>query len=93
MRRAAIPGLVTLAVLRLPSLMEPHWYTDEAGYVNVARELLKGKILYSQTWNNKPPGMLWTIALEVQLFGSSVRSASISARSVSRRVFSSSMAL
>jgi 4-amino-4-deoxy-L-arabinose transferase-like glycosyltransferase len=70
-RRAAIPGLVTLAVLRLPSLMEPHWYTDEAGYVNVARELLKGKILYSQTWNNKPPGMLWTIALEVQLFGSS----------------------
>jgi len=70
-RRAAIPGLATLVVLRLPSLMEPHWYTDEAGYVNVARELLKGKVLYSQTWNNKPPGMLWTIALEVQLFGSS----------------------
>src|SRR6202050_5490251 len=51
--------------------MEPHWYTDEAGYVNVARELLKGKVLYSQTWNNKPPLMLWTIALEVKLFGSS----------------------
>src|ERR1700692_4788813 len=71
MRRAAVPGLLTLVILRLPSLMEPHWYTDEAGYVNVARELLKGKILYSQTWNNKPPGMLWTIALEVKLFGSS----------------------
>ncbi|MGA8666385.1 MAG: glycosyltransferase family 39 protein, partial [Candidatus Dormiibacterota bacterium] len=71
MRRAAIPGLATLVVLRLPSLMEPHWYTDEAGYVNVARELLKGRILYAQIWNNKPPGMLWTIALEVQLFGSS----------------------
>src|SRR5579864_2595617 len=70
-RRAAVPGLVTLVILRLPSLMEPHWYTDEAGYVNVARELLKGKVLYSQTWNNKPPGMLWTIALEVKLFGSS----------------------
>jgi 4-amino-4-deoxy-L-arabinose transferase-like glycosyltransferase len=70
-RKAAIPGLATLAILRLPSLMEPHWYTDEAGYVNVARELLDGKILYSQTWNNKPPGMLWTIALEVKLFGSS----------------------
>ena len=40
MRRTAIPGLVVLAILRLPSLMEPHWYTDEAGYVNVARELL-----------------------------------------------------
>src|SRR5580692_11922370 len=71
MRKAVIPGFVTLAVLRLPSLMEPHWYTDEAGYVNVARELLKGKVLYSQTWNNKPPLMLWTIALEVKLFGSS----------------------
>ena len=43
MRRTAIPGLVVLAILRLPSLMEPHWYTDEAGYVNVARQLLAGQ--------------------------------------------------
>src|ERR1700688_4168376 len=71
MRRAAVPGLVTLVILRLPSLMEPHWYTDEAGDVNVAPGLLGGKVLYSQTWNNKPPGMLWTIAIEVKLFGSS----------------------
>ena len=69
--RSAVPGLLTLVVLRLPSLMEPHWYTDEAGYVNVARSLLNGRILYSQTWNNKPPLMLWTIAGEVKLFGSS----------------------
>ena len=71
MRKAAIPGLLVLAVLRLPSLMEPHWYTDEAGYLNVARELLQGKILYLQTWNNKPPLMLWTFALDVKLFGTS----------------------
>jgi len=70
-RRAAIPGLLVLAVLRLPSLMEPHWYTDEAGYLNVARQLLQGKILYLQTWNNKPPLMLWTIALDTKLFGTS----------------------
>jgi 4-amino-4-deoxy-L-arabinose transferase-like glycosyltransferase len=69
--RSAVPGFLTLVVLRLPSLMEPHWYTDEAGYVNVARSLLNGKILYSQTWNNKPPLMLWTIAGEVKLLGSS----------------------
>jgi 4-amino-4-deoxy-L-arabinose transferase-like glycosyltransferase len=69
--RSAVPGLLTLLVLRLPSVMEPHWYTDEAGYVNVARSLLNGKILYSQTWNNKPPLMLWTIASEVKLLGSS----------------------
>lgn len=71
MRRAALPGLLTLVILRLPSFMEPHWYTDEAGYSNVARQLLQGKVLYSQTWNNKPPGMLWTIALEEKLFGTS----------------------
>jgi 4-amino-4-deoxy-L-arabinose transferase-like glycosyltransferase len=69
--KSALPGLIVLAVLRLPSLMEPHWYTDEAGYVNVARSLLAGKVLYLQTWNNKPPLMLWTIAGEVKLFGSS----------------------
>jgi len=70
-RRAALPGLLALVILRLPSFMEPHWYTDEAGYSNVARQLLQGKVLYSQTWNNKPPGMLWTIALEEKLFGTS----------------------
>jgi 4-amino-4-deoxy-L-arabinose transferase-like glycosyltransferase len=70
-RKAALPGLLALVILRLPSFMEPHWYTDEAGYLNVARQLLQGKVLYSQTWNNKPPGMLWTIALEFKLFGTS----------------------
>ncbi|MGA7987983.1 MAG: glycosyltransferase family 39 protein [Candidatus Dormiibacterota bacterium] len=39
--------------------------------MNVARSLLNGKVLYSQTWNNKPPLMLWTIAAEVKLLGSS----------------------
>ena len=29
-------------------------------------QLLQGKILYLQTWNNKPPLMLWTFALEVE---------------------------
>jgi 4-amino-4-deoxy-L-arabinose transferase-like glycosyltransferase len=69
--KSALPGLILLALLRLPSLMEPHWYTDEAGYVNVGRSLLQGKVLYAQIWNNKPPLMLWTIAAEVKLFGSS----------------------
>ena len=36
-------GVADPRVLRLPSLIEPHWYTDEAGYVNVARSLLNGK--------------------------------------------------
>ncbi len=58
-------------MLRLPSFFEPHWYTDEASYVSVARSLLRGRVLYSQIWNNKPPLQSWTIAAEVRVFGAS----------------------
>ncbi len=65
------PSFLVFTVLRLPSFFEPHWYTDEASYVSVARSLLSGKVLYSQIWNNKPPLQSWTIATEVRLFGTS----------------------
>ncbi|HSP64966.1 MAG TPA: glycosyltransferase family 39 protein [Candidatus Deferrimicrobium sp.] len=65
------PSFLVFTVLRLPSFFEPHWYTDEASYVSVARSLLQGRVLYSQIWNNKPPLQSWTIAAEVRLFGSS----------------------
>ncbi len=65
------PGFLLYSVLRIPSFFEPHWYTDEASYVSVGRALLRGQVLYTQTWNNKPPLQSWTVALEVQLFGSS----------------------
>jgi len=66
-----LPGFGTFAVLRIPSFLEPHWYTDEAGYVSVATSLLRGKVLYLQIWNNKPPLHLWTITGAVGLFGPS----------------------
>ena len=65
------PGFLVFTVLRLPSFFEPHWYTDEASYVNVAKSLLRGRVLYSQIWNNKPPLQSWTIATEVRFFGAS----------------------
>jgi 4-amino-4-deoxy-L-arabinose transferase-like glycosyltransferase len=65
------PSFLVFTVLRLPSFFEPHWYTDEASYVSVAKSLLRGRVLYSQIWNNKPPLQSWTIAAEVRLFGSS----------------------
>jgi 4-amino-4-deoxy-L-arabinose transferase-like glycosyltransferase len=64
-----LPGFIAYAVLRLPSFVEPHWYTDEAGYVSVATSLLRGRALYSQIWNNKPPLHLWTITGVVSVFG------------------------
>ena len=51
----ALPGVLAFTLARLPSFFEPHWYSDEAGYATVARELLRGKTLYFDTWNNKPP--------------------------------------
>ena len=66
-----LPGAFAFVVLRLPSLLEPHWYTDEAGYAVAGRELLSGKIPYSQIWNNKPPLHLATVGAVVKLFGSS----------------------
>lgn len=71
MRRSLYPALVLFALLRVPSFIEPHWYTDEAGYATTAREMLRGKLLYVGIWNNKPPEHLWTVAATLKLFGPS----------------------
>ena len=41
--------------LRLPSLIEPHWYGDEGIYQVVGRALAEGRVLYRDIWDNKPP--------------------------------------
>lgn len=70
-RRALVAAVGLYAVLRVPSFLEPHWYTDEAGYATTAREMLRGKLLYVGIWNNKPPVHLWTVAATLKLFGTS----------------------
>ena len=75
-RRAPPPHLADraprpLRLLRIPSFLEPHWYTDEAGYVTTARALLQGKVLYSQIWTNKPPLEIWTVAAVIHFLGTS----------------------
>lgn len=69
--RAPFLGIAIAAytALRIPSFLEPHWYTDEAGYVTTAREMLRGKLLYSDIWSNKPPLQLWTVAGVIHFFG------------------------
>ena len=66
-----IGPLVLYGLLRIPSFLEPHWYTDEAGYVTTARALLQGKVLYSQIWTNKPPLQIWTVAAVIHFLGTS----------------------
>ncbi len=63
--------MALFALLRVPAFLEPHWYTDEAGYVTTARALVQGRVLYSQIWTNKPPLHIWTVAAVIQTLGTS----------------------
>lgn len=78
LRRSALPGsafvlvaVVTVA-LRLPSLLEPHHYTDEGIFAAVAQRLLQGHPLYSGAWDNKPPLVYWLYAGVMALLGPSM---------------------
>jgi len=51
--------ILILVLLRVPSLFESYWYGDEGIYAAVATELSRGKELYSQTWDHKPPLIFW----------------------------------
>ncbi|MBV8529532.1 MAG: glycosyltransferase, partial [Candidatus Dormibacteraeota bacterium] len=66
-----LPAFAAFVITRLPSFWEPHWYTDEAGYVTTAQTLLHGHTLYSQIWTNKPPLTVLVVAALVHLFGPS----------------------
>lgn len=64
---AIAPGAAVFLLARLPSLLEPRWYTDEAGYASTAKTLLHGKRLYSGIWTNKPPLQILLIAIPVAI--------------------------
>ena len=64
---AAVPGVAVFLVARLPSLIEPRWYTDEAGYASTAMSLLHGRRLYSEIWTNKPPLQILLVAIPVAI--------------------------
>jgi hypothetical protein len=58
-------------VLRIPSLIEPQWYSDEAGYASTAWLTHAGYGLYVDAWNNKPPLLFGIYGLSQALFGTS----------------------
>ncbi|MBN2015326.1 glycosyltransferase family 39 protein [Candidatus Dojkabacteria bacterium] len=51
--------LLLLIILRVPSLFEPHWYTDEGFYASVANSFHYGKILYKDIWTSEMPGIFF----------------------------------
>ena len=56
-------------LLRVPSLIEPQWYQDEAGYASTVWLTHLGYGLYVNAWNNKPPLLFGIYALSRMLFG------------------------
>lgn len=58
----ALAGLA-FVLLRLPSFVEPAWYSDEGIYASIGWALDHGARLYVDVWDNKPPGVYWVAAL------------------------------
>src|SRR4029077_5023250 len=56
---------------RLPSLIEPQWYSDEAGYASTAWLTHAGYGLYVHPPNKKPPLRFGIYGLSEALFGAS----------------------
>ena len=55
--------------LRLPSLTEPRWYSDDGFFTAVAFAMSKGVPLYAGVFDNSPPGIYWLYRLVLALGG------------------------
>ena len=66
---AAAIGILVL--LRIPSFLEPHWYSDESTYSYVGRTIFRGGDLYTSigAWDNKPPLQYWTYGIVTHFLG------------------------
>lgn len=67
-----IAGAVALIVaFRIPSFLEPHWYSDESIYAYVGRTVFGGGDLYTSpgAWDNKPPVQYWIYGILTHFLG------------------------
>ena len=63
-----ITALAVVFILSLPNLQYPIG-RDQATYCVIAESLVKGKHLYLDLWDNKPPGIFYLYVPIVQLLG------------------------
>jgi 4-amino-4-deoxy-L-arabinose transferase-like glycosyltransferase len=61
--------LITVAV-RLPSFHANYFEQDESFYLTCAEKIVDGGVQYVDTWDNKPPVLVWFYAIFVWLFAS-----------------------
>jgi 4-amino-4-deoxy-L-arabinose transferase-like glycosyltransferase len=72
--RRSLPLVVPIALfllLRVPSLIEPQWYQDEAGYASTIWLTHLGYGIYVNAWNDKPPLLFAIYGLSQFLWGPS----------------------
>ena len=69
MIRWALFGCFLIFLLRIPSFFEPVWHTDEGTFAGVAEGIVRGRDIYSQAWESKPPLFLYLYAGIFKLFG------------------------
>jgi hypothetical protein len=61
--------LITVTV-RLPSFHPNYFADDESFYLTCGQKIVDGGVQYVDTWDNKPPILVWFYAAFVWLFGS-----------------------
>lgn len=61
--------LITVAV-RLPSFHPNYYQQDESFYLTCGQKIVDGGVQYIDTWDNKPPVLVWFYASFVWLFAS-----------------------
>src|SRR5437773_10929315 len=67
-RRGLAVALAFVVLRALPNLTYPMG-NDQATYGLIGDALLHGQKLYRDVWDMKPPGIFWTYAVMVKLFG------------------------
>lgn len=60
------------ALLRLPTLIEPHHYGDEGIFAAMGQRVLQGHALYAGAWDDKPPLIYWSYAGVLAVAGPSM---------------------
>src|SRR5579863_8960893 len=56
-----------VAIVRLPTLTEPAWYSDDGFFMSVAWLTSQGLRLYSGVYDNSPPAIYWLYRLMLAL--------------------------
>ena len=51
--------VVGLLLVRLPTLTEPQWFSDDGTFTVVGMQIAAGKPLYAAVYDNSPPGIYW----------------------------------